>query len=132
MGGTFFKTDYHKITEFEYMVSVDKVECLSNFRNSMNVGMIMYYSNSFVSVLVADPPEYNKMYGIPGVLFLSAYGYGAMQNSFPEIHHMTYLASGICCVGALTGLSSQKSARVGRYCIILWIHFFSWVPIILD
>ena len=66
----------------------------------------------------ADPPEYNKLYGIPAATFLGLYGYSAMQSSSPDIHQMTYLASGLCCVGALTGLSSQSTARVGMW---IWI-----------
>lgn len=64
--------------------------------------------------VTADPPEYNKLYGIPAAAFLGSYGYGAYMNTFPDIHQMTYLASGLCCVGALTGLSSQSTARVGK------------------
>lgn len=60
-----------------------------------------------------DPPEYNKLYAIPGVVFLSGYGYAAMGD-YPEIHQMAYLGASLCCVGALTGLSSQKTARVGN------------------
>lgn len=33
---------------------------------------------------------------------------------FPEIHQMAYLASSLCCVGALAGLSSQSTSRVGN------------------
>lgn len=33
---------------------------------------------------------------------------------YPEIHQMTYLASSLCCVGALAGLSSQKTSRLGK------------------
>lgn len=34
--------------------------------------------------------------------------------SFPEIHQMAYLAASLCCVGALGGLSSQKTSRLGN------------------
>ncbi|XP_055377553.1 NAD(P) transhydrogenase, mitochondrial-like [Condylostylus longicornis] len=60
-----------------------------------------------------DPPEYNGLYGIPAAVFLGGYGYAAFQN-LPEVHQMTYLAASLCCVGALAGLSSQKTARVGN------------------
>ena len=30
-----------------------------------------------------------------------------------DIHQMAYLASSLCCLGALGGLSSQSTARVG-------------------
>ena len=53
------------------------------------------------------------MYGIPAAVFLSGYGYAALQ-SMPEIHQMAYLASSLCCVGALAGLSSQSTSRLGN------------------
>merc|ERR1712165_216339 len=60
-----------------------------------------------------DPPEYNYLYGIPGATFLASYGY-AVSQGYPEIHKMAYLASSLCCVGALGGLSSQPTARLGN------------------
>ncbi|XP_063407103.1 NAD(P) transhydrogenase, mitochondrial-like isoform X2 [Mytilus trossulus] len=105
MGGGYFPSN-----------TIQALSAAAAFISSINIGGGFVVTQRMLDMFKrpTDPPEYNKMYGIPGVLFLSAYGYGAMQNSFPEIHHMTYLASGICCVGALTGLSSQKSARVGN------------------
>lgn len=66
-------------------------------------------------LLVADPPEYNKLYAIPGVAFIGAYGAAASSGLYPEIHQTAYLGASLCCIGALSGLSSQKTARVGRY-----------------
>lgn len=60
-----------------------------------------------------DPPEHNYLYGIPGALFLGGYGLAALQD-MPEIHQMAYLASSLCCIGALVGLSSQKTSRLGN------------------
>ncbi|XP_059619909.1 NAD(P) transhydrogenase, mitochondrial-like [Phlebotomus argentipes] len=60
-----------------------------------------------------DPPEHNMLFGIPAAVFLGGYGYAAMTG-FPEIHQMAYLASSLCCVGALAGLSSQKTSRLGN------------------
>lgn len=34
--------------------------------------------------------------------------------NFPECHQMAYLAASLCCVGALGGLSSQKTSRLGN------------------
>lgn len=45
--------------------------------------------------------------------FLGGYGYLAM-NGCNEIHQMAYLASSLCCVGALAGLSSQTTSRLGN------------------
>ena len=50
-----------------------------------------------------DPPEYNYLFGIPATAFLASYGW-AVSQGYPEIHQMAYLASSLCCVGALAGL----------------------------
>merc|ERR1712088_511096 len=60
-----------------------------------------------------DPPEYNYLYGIPAGAFLASYAYAVTQG-YPEVHQMAYLASSLCCVGALAGLSGQKTARLGN------------------
>merc|ERR1712180_470498 len=60
-----------------------------------------------------DPPEYNYLYGIPAATFLASYGW-AVSQGYPEVHTMGYLGSSLCCVGALAGLSSQPTARLGN------------------
>ncbi|XP_021950166.1 NAD(P) transhydrogenase, mitochondrial [Folsomia candida] len=60
-----------------------------------------------------DPPEHMYLYGIPAATFVGGYIYAAAQG-FPEIHQMAYLGSSLCCVGALAGLSSQKTSRLGN------------------
>ncbi|KAI4466421.1 nad(p) transhydrogenase [Holotrichia oblita] len=60
-----------------------------------------------------DPPEYNSLFAVPAALFLGGYGWAAFQN-LPEIHQAAYLAASLCCVGALAGLSSQKTSRLGN------------------
>lgn len=60
-----------------------------------------------------DPPEYNQLYSIPLAGFLGAYTWAAL-NHLPEIHQAAYLAASLCCVGALAGLSSQKTSRLGN------------------
>merc|ERR1711899_410616 len=60
-----------------------------------------------------DPPEYPLMMGIPAATFLASYAWAVAQG-YPEVHTMGYLASSLCCVGALGGLSSQPTARLGN------------------
>ena len=60
-----------------------------------------------------DPPEYNYLYAIPGAAFLGGY-LAAHMHGFSDIQQMGYLAASLCCVGALTGLASQSTARVGN------------------
>ena len=52
------------------------------------------------------------MMGIHAGAFLAAYGYAVSQSN-PEVHQMAYLTSGLCCIGALGGLSAQPTARLG-------------------
>lgn len=66
-----------------------------------------------ISVATEDPPEYPYLYLIPAGSFIGGYAL-ATQGNFPDIHQMTYLAASLCCVGALTGLSSQKTCRIGN------------------
>ncbi|KAJ0056572.1 hypothetical protein NL108_010365, partial [Boleophthalmus pectinirostris] len=59
-----------------------------------------------------DPPEYNYLYALPGAAFVG--GYGASLASGYSIEQMMYLGSGLCCVGALAGLSAQGTSRLGN------------------
>ncbi|KAF7488687.1 hypothetical protein SSS_04253 [Sarcoptes scabiei] len=60
-----------------------------------------------------DPPEYNYLYAIPAISFSGLYAAAAL-NGMPHVHQMAYLGASLCCVGALAGLSSQKTARLGN------------------
>ncbi|XP_038599427.1 NAD(P) transhydrogenase, mitochondrial [Tachyglossus aculeatus] len=59
-----------------------------------------------------DPPEYNYLYLIPTGTFVGGY-FAALYSGY-DIEQMMYLGSGLCCVGALAGLSSQGTARLGN------------------
>uniref|UniRef100_A0A4W4G0P2 proton-translocating NAD(P)(+) transhydrogenase n=1 Tax=Electrophorus electricus TaxID=8005 RepID=A0A4W4G0P2_ELEEL len=59
-----------------------------------------------------DPPEYNYVYMLPAGVFVG--GYAAALHSGYNIEQMMYLGSGLCCVGALGGLSTQSTARLGN------------------
>ena len=60
-----------------------------------------------------DPEEHNYLYGIPAALsiaaILSAYKMGVVS-----VYQMGYLAASLCCIGGITGLASQATARVGN------------------
>ena len=60
-----------------------------------------------------DPPEYNYLYIIPGAAFITGY-MGSHIYGLPDIQQMGYLAASLCCVGALSGLSSQTTSRQGN------------------
>uniref|UniRef100_A0AAY4BXD8 proton-translocating NAD(P)(+) transhydrogenase n=1 Tax=Denticeps clupeoides TaxID=299321 RepID=A0AAY4BXD8_9TELE len=59
-----------------------------------------------------DPPEYNYLYMLPTGVFVGGY-MAALQSGY-NIEQMMYLGSGLCCVGALGGLSNQSTARLGN------------------
>ena len=60
-----------------------------------------------------DPEEHNYLYGVPAALsiaaILSAYKMGAVS-----VYQMGYLAASLSCIGGITGLASQSTARVGN------------------
>lgn len=60
-----------------------------------------------------DPPAHSYLYSIPAATFLGGYGLAAI-NGLSEVNQIAYLAASLCCVGALGGLSSQKTARLGN------------------
>eukprot|EP00118_Oscarella_pearsei_P003256 m.13612 g.13612 ORF g.13612 m.13612 type:complete len:1047 (+) comp25094_c0_seq1:212-3352(+) len=60
-----------------------------------------------------DPPEYNYLYAIPALGFMGAY-LGAASSGISNLHQMAYLASAICCISSIGGLSTQTSARLGN------------------
>lgn len=60
-----------------------------------------------------DPPEYNYLYGIPAAILIGGYGASYMAG-IPEATQVTYLASGLCCIGGIWGLSKQSTARMGN------------------
>ncbi|KAL3312061.1 hypothetical protein Ciccas_009353 [Cichlidogyrus casuarinus] len=48
---------------------------------------------------------------------MGSYGYLAAAggaDSLGDLHQMAYLGSSLCCIGAITGLASQKTARIGN------------------
>jgi len=65
-----------------------------------------------------DPKDYSEFYAVPAVASLLAYGYLASAadsaGSFEAVTQMAYLTAGVACIGAISGLSSQTTARVGN------------------
>lgn len=60
-----------------------------------------------------DAPEYNNLYAIPGAAFLASF-LAAHSMGIGGIYQMGYLASSLCCIGGISGLASQKTARIGN------------------
>ncbi|XP_052685519.1 NAD(P) transhydrogenase, mitochondrial-like [Crassostrea angulata] len=96
--------------------TIETLSALAAFISSINIGGGFTVTQRMLDMFKrpTDPPEYNKLYAIPGGVLLGTYGYAASTNLFPDIHQATYLAASMCCVGALTGLSSQSTSRIGN------------------
>lgn len=60
-----------------------------------------------------DPEEHNYVYGIPALLSMLAIG-GAYYSGAASVYQMGYLAASLCCIGGITGLASQSTARIGN------------------
>jgi NAD(P) transhydrogenase len=60
-----------------------------------------------------DPEEHNYLFAIPALTsiagLLAAYVSGASA-----VFQMGYLASSLCCIGGINGLSTQKTSRIGN------------------
>ena len=66
-----------------------------------------------VVLVTADPPEYTYLYSIPAALFIGGYLAGNAYG-YSDIHQLAYLGSSLCCIGAISGLSTQGGARAGN------------------
>jgi NAD(P) transhydrogenase len=60
-----------------------------------------------------DPNEHNYLYSIPALVTMGGI-IAAHLSGASGIYSMGYLASSLCCIGGITGLSSQKTARIGN------------------
>jgi len=60
-----------------------------------------------------DPEEHNYLYAIPGAVSLAAI-LAAHSTGVISVYQMGYLAASLCCIGSISGLASQSTARVGN------------------
>ncbi|KNZ71823.1 NAD(P) transhydrogenase, mitochondrial, partial [Termitomyces sp. J132] len=60
-----------------------------------------------------DPPEYTWLYGIPGIVFTGGF-LTAASTGMDGLVQAGYLTSSILCIGSLSGLASQTTARQGN------------------
>lgn len=67
-----------------------------------------------------DPPEYPWLYGIPAILFGGGY-IAAASTGMAGLVQAGYLASSLLCIGSLSGLASQATARQGNILGILGV-----------
>lgn len=60
-----------------------------------------------------DPPEYQWLYAIPAALTGAGF-IAAASTGMGGIVQAGYLVSSVLCIGSLTGLASQATARAGN------------------
>lgn len=60
-----------------------------------------------------DPEEYNTLYAIPALASM-ALVIGSHLSGYVGVYQMGYLVASLCCIGGITGLASQKTARIGN------------------
>uniref|UniRef100_A0A8C4V6E1 proton-translocating NAD(P)(+) transhydrogenase n=1 Tax=Falco tinnunculus TaxID=100819 RepID=A0A8C4V6E1_FALTI len=103
MGGTYLPAN-----------TPETLAVLSAFISSVNIAGGFLVTQRMLDMFKrpTDPPEYNYLYLLPGGVFVG--GYAAALSGGYNIEQMMYLGSGLCCVGALAGLSTQGTARLGN------------------
>ncbi|KZV73394.1 PNTB-domain-containing protein [Peniophora sp. CONT] len=67
-----------------------------------------------------DPPEYSWLYGVPAVVFTGGF-LAAASTGMAGLVQAGYLTSSILCIGSLSGLASQTTARQGNILGILGV-----------
>ncbi|KAF9053787.1 NAD(P) transhydrogenase [Hymenopellis radicata] len=67
-----------------------------------------------------DPPEYSWLYGVPAVVFTGGF-LAAASTGMAGLVQAGYLASSVLCIGSLSGLGSQATARQGNALGILGV-----------
>lgn len=61
----------------------------------------------------SDPPEYPWLWAVPAALFGTGF-VAAASTGAAGLIQAGYLASSVLCIGSLTGLASQATARIGN------------------
>ncbi|GBE82186.1 PNTB-domain-containing protein [Sparassis crispa] len=67
-----------------------------------------------------DPPEYAWLYGIPAVVFTGGF-LAAASTGMSGLVQAGYLTSSLLCIGSISGLASQTTARQGNILGILGV-----------
>ncbi|KAI0064545.1 PNTB-domain-containing protein [Artomyces pyxidatus] len=67
-----------------------------------------------------DPPEYSWLYSIPAVVFTGGF-LAAASTGMAGLVQAGYLTSSLLCIGSLSGLASQTTARQGNILGILGV-----------
>lgn len=73
-----------------------------------------------VQIGATDPPEYNWLYMVPAVVFTGGF-LTAASTGMAGLVQAGYLTSSLLCIGSLSGLASQATARQGNILGILGV-----------
>ncbi|KAK6492935.1 NAD(P) transhydrogenase [Huso huso] len=94
--------------------TAEVLAALAAFISSVNIAGGFLVTKKMLDMFrrPTDPPEHHYLYLLPAGVFVG--GYAAALNCGYKIEEMMYLGSGLCCVGALAGLSTQKTSRLGN------------------
>ncbi|XP_062333701.1 LOW QUALITY PROTEIN: NAD(P) transhydrogenase, mitochondrial [Osmerus eperlanus] len=94
--------------------TAETLAVLAAFISSVNIAGGFLVTKKMLDMFKrpTDPPEYHYLYMLPTGVFVG--GYAAALQAGYNIEQMMYLGSGLCCVGALAGLSNQSTARLGN------------------
>ncbi|KAF8623464.1 hypothetical protein AX15_006248 [Amanita polypyramis BW_CC] len=68
----------------------------------------------------SDPPEYSWLYTLPAIVFTGGF-LGAASTGMSGLVQAGYLTSSVLCIGSLSGLASQVTARQGNMLGILGV-----------
>ncbi|CAM9474252.1 unnamed protein product [Pylaiella littoralis] len=60
-----------------------------------------------------DPPEFYQMYLLPAGALMGGYAV-TKAAGYEQMDHLVSMASAVCCIGGIGGLSSQSTARLGN------------------
>ncbi|KAL9091406.1 MAG: hypothetical protein Q9165_004792, partial [Trypethelium subeluteriae] len=82
--------------------------------------MLDMFKRKFLISGPSDPPEYPYLYAIPGLLFTGGY-LAAASTGMAGLVQAGYLVSSVLCIGSISGLSSQLTARQGNILGILGV-----------
>ncbi|OAF71593.1 hypothetical protein A3Q56_00629 [Intoshia linei] len=98
--------------------TIQYLAALATFVSAINIGGGFTITQRMLNMFKrqGSPSEYNYLLLAPAATLLGGYGWTLMNDSLvsSNLHQMVYLASALSCIGAINGLSSQKTARSGN------------------
>jgi NAD(P) transhydrogenase len=91
---------------------------IAAFVSMINIGGGFVMTNKMLAMFKRkdDVPQYEQLYAVPALIFIGAYAASCHYGWFDVAgeSQMAYLISSVMCIGAVGGLSSQKTAQFGN------------------